>query len=180
MGVCVCERERVLNVLVDGHVLQGMKEDFIVVHMREPCSYCRRYIDGETRYYHPNPPQASAAHPACGWGGTVGERCACGGGLWAGTVCVCVCVFGGGGLSSPARPPARPPSPTAHPPPPAPPCAQKITLRAERTFDGISLDRPGSEATRTIPLTRFCLCSACFQRELAGEQPGGTKVCVCV
>jgi len=28
---------------------QGMKEDFIVVHLREPCSFCRKYISGGLR-----------------------------------------------------------------------------------------------------------------------------------
>ena len=30
-------------------VEQGMKEDFIVVHLREPCSFCRKYISGGLR-----------------------------------------------------------------------------------------------------------------------------------
>ena len=29
--------------------VQGMKEDFIVVHLREPCSFCRKYISGSMR-----------------------------------------------------------------------------------------------------------------------------------
>ena len=50
---------------------QGMKEDFIVVHLRESCSCCRRYISGEMRYFHPSPPQKVRVGP--GWvGGWVG------------------------------------------------------------------------------------------------------------
>ena len=30
-----------------GDAIQGMKEDFIVVHLREPCSFCREYISGK-------------------------------------------------------------------------------------------------------------------------------------
>ncbi len=32
-----------------GTSAQGMKEDFIVVHLREPCSFCRKYISGSMR-----------------------------------------------------------------------------------------------------------------------------------
>ena len=32
-----------------GETIQGMKEDFIVVHLREPCSFCRKYISNSTR-----------------------------------------------------------------------------------------------------------------------------------
>lgn len=32
-----------------GETVQGMKEDFIVVHLREPCSYCRSYISDSNR-----------------------------------------------------------------------------------------------------------------------------------
>lgn len=38
-------------------IIQGMKEDFIVVHLQEPCSFCREYISDGNRYYHPSPPQ---------------------------------------------------------------------------------------------------------------------------
>ena len=27
-----------------GEVVHNMKDDFIVVHLQEPCSYCRRYM----------------------------------------------------------------------------------------------------------------------------------------
>lgn len=32
-----------------GEVIQGMKEDFMVVHFREPCSFCRKYLSDEPR-----------------------------------------------------------------------------------------------------------------------------------
>lgn len=32
-----------------GDALQGMKADFIVVHLQEPCSFCRQYISEGTR-----------------------------------------------------------------------------------------------------------------------------------
>ena len=33
-----------------GDVINSMREDFIVVHLSEPCSYCRCYISGSNRY----------------------------------------------------------------------------------------------------------------------------------
>jgi len=33
-----------------GETVVGMKEDFIVVHLQEPCSFCRCYISDEDRY----------------------------------------------------------------------------------------------------------------------------------
>ena len=40
-----------------GETIQGMKEDFIVVHLQEPCSFCRTYISDANRYitcaFHP-------------------------------------------------------------------------------------------------------------------------------
>lgn len=30
--------------------IHGMKEDFIVVHLQEPCSFCRSYISDSERY----------------------------------------------------------------------------------------------------------------------------------
>eukprot|EP00884_Botryococcus_braunii_P009216 jgi/Botrbrau1/18296/Bobra.0179s0026.1 len=48
---------------VDGRIMQNMadainnmKEDFIVVHLQEPCSFCRKYISGANRWFHPDPP----------------------------------------------------------------------------------------------------------------------------
>ena len=35
-----------------GEVIQGMKDDFIVVHLQEPCSLCREYISDAARYQH--------------------------------------------------------------------------------------------------------------------------------
>ncbi len=32
-----------------GEVIQGMKDDFIVVHLQEPCSLCREYISDAPR-----------------------------------------------------------------------------------------------------------------------------------
>ncbi len=32
-----------------GEVIQGMKDDFIVVHLQEPCSLCREYISDAAR-----------------------------------------------------------------------------------------------------------------------------------
>lgn len=32
-----------------GDTISGMKADFIVVHMQEPCSFCRTYISDGTR-----------------------------------------------------------------------------------------------------------------------------------
>ena len=32
-----------------GETIQGMKEDFIVVHLQEPCSFCRSYISDTHR-----------------------------------------------------------------------------------------------------------------------------------
>lgn len=52
-------------------------------------------------------------------------------------------------------------------------------IKAERSFDGIVLDRPGGEASRTISLQKFQLCPGCFARE-SGATPakvGGGGVC---
>ena len=81
-----------------GETIQGMKEDFIVVHFYESCSYCRSYIDNDTVYVHPAPPT-------------------------------------------------------------------KIVIKSERTFDGIALDKPGAESSRTMTLGRFQLCQACHDLE---------------
>lgn len=88
-----------------GETIQGMREDFIVVHLQEPCSFCREYMSEGVRYYHPSPPQ-------------------------------------------------------------------KVVVRSERTFDGISLDKPGSDATRTVTYTRFALCTKCYSAECAGHGKG--------
>ena len=32
-----------------GEVIQGMKDDFVVVHLQEPCSLCREYISDAAR-----------------------------------------------------------------------------------------------------------------------------------
>ncbi|RMZ57131.1 hypothetical protein APUTEX25_002363 [Auxenochlorella protothecoides] len=88
-----------------GETISGMREDFIVAHLAEPCSACRGYISGDVRLVHPSPPA-------------------------------------------------------------------RVTVRAERTFDGIALDRPGGEASRTQTLTRFQLCPACYSAAAAGAGAG--------
>jgi E1A/CREB-binding protein len=57
-----------------------------------------------------------------------------------------------------------------HPSPP-----QRVVIKAERVFDGITLDRPGGEGARTVALTHFQLCQGCRDRE-AGMAPHGVKV----
>ena len=98
-------QEQLLSRL--GETIQGMREDFIVAHLYENCSHCRKYIDDDMRYYHPSPPQ-------------------------------------------------------------------KVVIKSERTFDGIALDRPGGDSSRTVTLTRFQLCQECYARE-AGQDPTGQK-----
>ncbi|KAK9866771.1 hypothetical protein WJX84_010523 [Apatococcus fuscideae] len=44
-----------------GTTIHPMREDFIVVHLREPCTSCRRYISGEPKYFHPDPPHKSVS-----------------------------------------------------------------------------------------------------------------------
>jgi hypothetical protein len=56
-----------------------------------------------------------------------------------------------------------------HPAPPA-----RVVIRSERTFDGIALDRPGGESSRTVAMTRFQLCQPCYDRE-AGVAADGAK-----
>lgn len=38
-----------------GDTIMGMKADFIVVHLHEPCSFCRTYISDATRRVHVYP-----------------------------------------------------------------------------------------------------------------------------
>lgn len=91
-----------------GEVVQGMKDDFMVVHFRESCSYCRKYLSDEARYRHPNPPQR--------------------------------------------------------------------IVRQERTFEGISLETPGSNAKAVLSMSRFQLCSDCHRTALqALSQPGSAN-----
>jgi hypothetical protein len=47
-----------------GETVQGMKEDFIVVHLQEPCSFCRCYISDEDRSPPLAPPPPPSA-PGC-------------------------------------------------------------------------------------------------------------------
>ena len=53
-----------------------------------------------------------------------------------------------------------------HPSPP-----QKVVIKSERTFDGIALDRPGADSSRTVALSRYQLCQECYNRE-SGHLPG--------
>ncbi|BDA47644.1 probable histone acetyltransferase HAC1 [Coccomyxa sp. Obi] len=92
-----------------GDTISGMKADFIVVHLQEPCSFCRTYISDATRWYHPAPPS-------------------------------------------------------------------KATVKAERTFEGISLDIPGQSAkTVTSMSSRFQLCPTCYQAESSAAAGEGGK-----
>lgn len=88
-----------------GDAIQGMREDFIIVHLQEECTFCRTYISDDEKYFHPKPPQ-------------------------------------------------------------------KVVIKSERTFDGISLDVPGGEASKTVSLTRFQLCRSCYCRECQGTDIG--------
>ena len=56
-----------------------------------------------------------------------------------------------------------------HPSPP-----QKVVIKSERPFDGIALDRPGGESSRTVSLNRFQLCQGCYDRE-AGCAADGAR-----
>ena len=47
-----------------------------------------------------------------------------------------------------------------HPNPP-----QKVTIKSENVFDGISLDKPGTNSSKSVSLTRFQLCETCYKRE---------------
>ena len=47
-----------------------------------------------------------------------------------------------------------------HPCPPT-----KTIVKAERTFEGISLDVPGQSSKTSTTLTRFQLCEECYQAE---------------
>ncbi len=87
-------------------VIHNMKDDFIVVHLHEPCSFCREYVTG-TRYYHPCPPSKA--------------------------------------------------------------------VRQERTFEGISLETPGSQGRQTTSLTRFSLCERCYTATAQGLALPGIK-----
>jgi hypothetical protein len=58
--------------------VQGMREDFIVVHLQEPCSYCRQYMNGGMRCAgRASLPTAPVANCSS-------------------SLCVCVCVWFGG------------------------------------------------------------------------------------
>lgn len=41
----------------------------------------------------------------------------------------------------------------------------KATIKAERTFEGISLDVPGQSSKTTSTMTRFQLCEECYLAE---------------
>ena len=144
----------------------------MVVHLQEPCSYCRDYISGAPRCVAPAAATARISLPllalqACwpGWLCPKGQRRR---GQW------------GWALSPPALPQPRrhsappPASPLphrhAHPNPP-----QKVVIKAERSFDGIVLDRPGGEASRTVTLQKFQLCQGCAAREAGGGAVGKVR-----
>lgn len=58
-----------------------------------------------------------------------------------------------------------------HPNPPL-----KTTIKTENIVEGISLENPAAESSRTVQLTRYQLCEKCYQREqglIAGENPIG-------
>jgi hypothetical protein len=46
---------------------------------------------------------------------------------------------------------------------PAPP--QKVVVKHERSFEGINLETPGATTKQTTSLTRFQLCSKCYDNE---------------
>ena len=50
-----------------------------------------------------------------------------------------------------------------HPAPPG-----RVTMKAERTFEGISLDQPGFSSKQVTQLSRFQLCEDCYASEYAG------------
>ncbi len=62
---------------------------------------------------------------------------------------------GPAGLTAPAR--ARR---YYHPAPPA-----RAIVKAERTFEGISLDTPGTSGRQVAAMSRFQLCPACYEAE---------------
>ena len=41
----------------------------------------------------------------------------------------------------------------------------KITVKSERSFDGIALDKPGGDSCRNIVLSRYQLCQSCYDAE---------------
>ena len=47
-----------------------------------------------------------------------------------------------------------------HPAPPA-----RAVVKAERTFEGISLDTPGQSGRQVSTMSRFQLCPACYEAE---------------
>ena len=46
---------------------------------------------------------------------------------------------------------------------PAPP--SKVVIKNERSFEGINLETPGANTKQTTALTRFQLCSRCYENE---------------
>lgn len=51
-------------------------------------------------------------------------------------------------------------------------------VKTERTFEGISLDTPGQSSRQVMQMSRFQLCSTCYQRE--GNPSSGVCVRACV
>ena len=49
---------------------------------------------------------------------------------------------------------------------PAPP--SRVTMKSDRTFEGINLDQPGFSSKQVSSMSRFQLCDACYANEAAG------------
>lgn len=145
-----------------GDVISSMREDFIVVHLAEPCSYCRSYISDAKRCVHPSDIICKLLHLSS-------QACTTLSAHWASM------------LARRARIHQVPHGRTRHLPDhsceaegelpgryyhPAPP--SRVTMKSERTFEGISLDQPGFSSKQVSTLSRFQLCGTCYGNELAG------------
>jgi E1A/CREB-binding protein len=58
-----------------------------------------------------------------------------------------------------------------HPNPPA-----KVVIKSEKVFDGISLDNPGGESSRSVQLLRYQLCEKCYNRECGKAEDSAAPV----
>jgi E1A/CREB-binding protein len=140
-----------------GEVLGGnMREDFIVVHLQEPCSMCRGHVSGEA--------QRRARRAAC---------------LHCTPAFLPARLARAQGPRPPrcsARRASRPPAP-ARAEPNAPiyryhPTATSSKPPRERQFDGIKLEAPASAPVG--PASFFQICQACYSEE-ATRQASGIK-----